>query len=210
MLKKLSLTLAIASTAMLAACQAPITNPIPSQSLAPGQSPSPSMAPGQSPPPNKGPANYVQMERLGRPAINEGLIVSNNLLNLWNAVPPSVDITPAAAPIASEATRTLMALGNSQVRITQLFTALLPDVMRIDTTKPSTYATLSPIKNIPVGGRLITDDVIDVTLSLIVPAGAPASLKSDGVSYAGPNANGNLPSGHKPVRSDFPYLADPN
>ena len=30
---------------------------------------------------------------------------------------------------------------------------------------------------------------------------------SDHVSYAGPNSNG---TGHKPVLSDFPYLAAPN
>lgn len=163
--------------------------------------------------------DYIQVERLARPAINEGLIISNNLLNTWNSVPPSVDLTSAAAPIATEATAVLAALGNDQNTINALFTALLPDVMRIDTTRVSGYIGSAPgmLDNVtsqlrPIGGRMIEDDVIDITLALVVPGGAPGAsplpgFESDGVSYAGPNAGG---SGHKPVLSEFPYLAAPN
>jgi hypothetical protein len=51
---------------------------------------------------------------------------------------------------------------------------------------------------------MITDDVVDVTLFLIVPAataGAVPNLRSDAVSYKGV---------HKDVLSDFPYLPAPN
>ena len=164
-------------------------------------------------------ADYVQVERLARPAINEGLLVTTTLLNTWNSVPPTADLTPAAAPIAAEATTVLKALGNTDADVNGLFKALLPDVMRIDTTKGSGYAGSAPGKldNLtkdlrPVGGRMITDDVMDVTLAVIVPGGAPtgpavAGLESDNVSYDGPNANG---SKHKPVLSEFPYLPAPN
>jgi hypothetical protein len=164
-------------------------------------------------------ATYMQMERLARPAINEGLIITNDLLNTWNMVPPTADLSDAAKPIATEATTVLKALGNTDEQVAGLFKALLPDVMRIDTTRPSGYAGTkeNPLGNVtkdlrPIGGRMITDDVIDVTLQLAVPGGGPtgtpvAGLESDNVTYAGPNANG---TGHKPVLGEFPYLAAPN
>ncbi|MBC7545013.1 MAG: DUF4331 family protein [Candidatus Sericytochromatia bacterium] len=154
-----------------------------------------------------GTGQFIQMERLGRPVINEALVVSNALLNRWNAIMPNQDLSPIAAPIRAEAVRTLKAFGNSDARIAQLTAALLPDVMRIDTTIPSFYGTTEPTKGIPIGGRKITDDVVDITLSLVIPAAAPAGLKTDNVSYAGPNAGG---MSHKPLLSDFPYLAMPN
>lgn len=180
------------------------------QSAAPTAVPAPTAAPV---------AEFTQVERLGRPAINEGLLITNDLLNTWNMVPPSVDLTSAAKPIADEATAVLKALGNKDEDVAGLFKALLPDVMRIDTTRTSGYAGSAPGKldNVtkdlrPVGGRMLKDDVIDVTLILAVPGGAPAGaavdgLESDNVSYDGPNANG---TSHKPVLSDFPYLAAPN
>lgn len=177
-------------------------------------------APTATPVPTPTPVMFVQMERLARPAINEGLIFTNDLLNLWNAVPPSVDLTPAAQPIAAEATAVLMALGNNQTQVNALFTALLPDVMRIDINRVSGYVTSrggAPLDNVtaqlrPVGGRRIVDDVVDITLQLIVPNGAPggaaiANVESDNVTYAGPNAGG---TGHKPVLATFPYLPAPN
>ena len=61
-----------------------------------------------------GPRNDVAMgevERLGRPAINEGLVVSNSLLNAFNSVPPSADLSSNATVVAvrTEAATTLAA-----------------------------------------------------------------------------------------------------
>jgi hypothetical protein len=50
---------------------------------------------------------------------------------------------------------------------------------------------------------MLMDDVIDVTLTVVTNGG----IKSDGVSYAGPNAGGTA---HKALLDAFPYLADPN
>jgi Domain of unknown function (DUF4331) len=147
---------------------------------------------------------YQQVERLARPAINEGLIVSNDLLNAFNSVPPTVDLSPAAAPIGAEATRTLKALGNSNERTNALLTAFLPDVMRIDTTGASGYGNALNAKGSPIRGRLLKDDVIDTTLSVLTNG----AIKSDNTSYEG---TGNNPAqGHKPLESSFPYLALPN
>ncbi len=147
---------------------------------------------------------YQQVERLGRPGINEGLITSNNLLNTFNSVPPTADLSPAAAPIGAEATRTLKALGNNDERTKALLGAFLPDVMRIDTTGASGYANALNAKGSPIRGRMLKDDTIDITLSVLTNG----AVKGDNVSYDGPG--GNAAQGHKPLESSFPYLALPN
>jgi Domain of unknown function (DUF4331) len=147
---------------------------------------------------------FQQIERLGRPGINEGLIVSNNLLNAFNSVPPTADLSPAANPIAAEATRTLKALGNNNDRTKVLLNAFLPDVMRIDTTGASGYLNAVNSSGSPIRGRMLKDDVIDQTLDVLTNG----AVKSDNVSYEG---TGNNPAqGHKPLENSFPYLALPN
>jgi Domain of unknown function (DUF4331) len=148
--------------------------------------------------------NYQQVERLARPAINEGLIVSNDLLNTFNSVPPTADTSPAAAPIGAEATRTLKALGNDTNRTNALLAAFLPDVMRIDTTGASGYGNALNALGSPIRGRLIKDDVIDTTLSVLTNG----AIKGDNATYEG--TPGNPAQGHKPLESSFPYLALPN
>jgi Domain of unknown function (DUF4331) len=147
---------------------------------------------------------YQQVERLGRPGINEGLITSNNLLNIFNSVPPTADLSPAAAPIGAEATRTLKALGNNDERTKALLAAFLPDVMRIDTTGASGYANALNAKGSPIRGRMLKDDTIDTTLSVLTNG----AVKGDNVSYEG--TGDNPAQGHKPLEGSFPYLALPN
>ncbi len=160
---------------------------------------------------------YIQVERLARPAINEGLIRDPALLNAWNSVGPDKDMTAAGEPIRTNAVGTLTALGNDATQIAGIVAQFLPDVIRIDTSITSGYVSpaggdansftnLSATKKIPIGGRMIKDDVMDATLAVLVPGGAPAvarieGLESDGVTY---EAN------HHALRVDFPYLADPN
>jgi Domain of unknown function (DUF4331) len=147
---------------------------------------------------------YRQVERLGRPGINEGLIVNNDLLAAFNSVPPTADLSPAAAAIGAEATRTLQALGNNGDRTKALLTAFLPDVMRIDTTAPSGFDKALNAQGSPIRGRLLKDDTVDTVLSVLTNG----AIKGDNVSYDGP---GNNPAqGHKPLERNFPYLALPN
>ncbi|MBW4458649.1 MAG: DUF4331 domain-containing protein [Nodosilinea sp. WJT8-NPBG4] len=160
-----------------------------------------------------GSKKFNQVERLARPAINEGLIVTNDFLNTLNSVDPAFEAAilagqePAAsagAPIVAEAKQTLLALGNSEERANALLGAFLPDVMRIDTTGPSGYANALNANNSPIRGRLLMDDVVDITLSVLT-AGA---ITSDGVSYQG--TPGNEAQGHDPLVPSFPYLAPAN
>ena len=146
--------------------------------------------------------DYNQVERLGRPAVNEGLIVTNAFLNAFNSIPPRKDLSDAAAPVRAEAKNSLLALGNSSERADILLGAFLPDVMRIDTTIPSGYVNAVNAKGSPIAGRMLKDDVIDQTLSVLTNG----AVTSDNVSY-----DGNGPSqGHQPLVPQFPYLAFPN
>ena len=145
-----------------------------------------------------------QVERLARPLVNEGLVVTNELLNAFNQIPPSADLSPAAAPVRQEALRTLTAFSGSQARAAALADAFLPDVMRIDTRGPSGYARALNAEGSPVRGRLLRDDVVDITLSLLTNG----AITSDNVTYEG--VPGNPAQGHSPLVPTFPYLALPN
>ena len=155
------------------------------------------------------PETWRQVERLARPAVNEGLVISNTNLNAWNSIAPSQDLGPDGTAVVNEVVAVLTALGNSPARIGDIATAFLPDVMRIDTTIVSGYASGAiPVGALgvvrPVGGRLITDDVIDITLSVLTNGG----FTTDNVSYLG--AAQPAQPGHQAVLAGFPYLALPN
>lgn len=156
---------------------------------------------------------YNQVERLARPAINEGLIVTNDYLNALNSVGPDFEASalagqqPAAniaAPIVGEAAKTLKAIGNSDARTNAILGAFLPDVMRIDTTNTSGYGNALNAKGSPIRGRLLKDDVVDITLSVLTNG----AITSDNVSYDGTPSN--PAQGHKALVTSFPYLALPN
>jgi Domain of unknown function (DUF4331) len=147
---------------------------------------------------------YTQVERLGRPAVNEGLVLTNDFLNAFNSIPPSQDLSGAAAPVRSEARNSLLALGNNPQTADALLAAFLPDVMRIDTTQRSGYVNAVNAKGSPIAGRMLMDDVVDQTLSVLTGG----RIKSDNVSYYG--SGQNPAQGHRPLVSQFPYLALPN
>ena len=157
--------------------------------------------------------SFTQVERLARPAINEGLVVTNDFLNALNSVGPDFEAAalagqePAAGiagPIVGQAKQTLLAIGNSDERADAVLGAFLPDVMRIDTRGPSGYANTLNANGSPIRGRLLEDDVIDITLSVLTDG----AITTDNVSYAG--TPGNESQGHKPLSRFFPYLAPPN
>lgn len=169
----------------------------------------------------------TQVDRLARPAINEGLILDNDLLNLFNTVDPTVDTTAAAAPILAQAASVLDAFdavdGKEDITVTEVVTGFLPDVMRIDTRlnisvgKTAYNAAFSGDKGILIGGRKIEDDVIDITLSLLVAKDPTGKAVKDNVSYWGVPGN-RAQTGHQPLYgqrrargpAQFPFLATPN
>ena len=177
---------------------------------------------------------FRQIERLGRPAINEGLVLTNSFLNAFNSIPPSADLSAAAAPVVAEAIATIDAVdagdGTENVTTSDVAEAFVPDIMRIDTSIASPVgseaytATRAEVFNTvssggigaPCAGRKIEDDVMDATLVRLVGPGV-----SDNVPYtrpaSGPGST-NEAIGHHLLfgqtvpkgAATFPFLADPN
>ncbi len=151
---------------------------------------------------------YKQIERLGRPAINEGLVITNDYLNAFNSIAPSLDLSSAAAPVVKEAAAVLTAVYNygksaglPAPEVGDVAAGFLPDVMRIDTSKnisvgqwayngDFTIVNGTSAGAMLTGGRKIEDDVMDITLSYLI-AGNPvcgpnqACAIKEGTSYAG-------------------------
>ena len=154
-----------------------------------------------------GAGGFKQFERLARPGINEALIVTPQFLEAFNTISPRLDLSAAAAPVRQEAVATLNAVdlldGKDNVDANAIAKAFLPDVLRIDTTRPSGYGSAANAQGSLIGGRLLLDDVVDITLGALV--GSPVG---DNVSYNG--SPGNPAQGHKPLEPNFPYLALPN
>lgn len=232
-LKNVSVSLALA-TLLLAGCSTESEfvsfDPVQAQPL-----PSATPTPGPSP---VAPITNVQVEQLARPAINEGLLVTNTFLNTYNAVGPAFiraalnnSTSPegvAAGPIFAEATANLakfVALNATitgpaiNTTVTAIVGALLPDVMRIDTTLNigvAQEAFNSTVNNVgsPVGGRKLTDDVIDTVLQVATQG----AVTSDGVPYYRPPGNTNPQIGHDNLNGQtsplgpatFPFLSPAN
>jgi hypothetical protein len=177
---------------------------------------------------------WVQVERLARPAINEGLFVTNDFLNAVNSIRPDQDAAALVGPVAAEAVGTLQALG--QIGTANGFAppapgdvvaALIPDVMRIDTAIASPVGTTAYANGAiavgtavrPAAGRKLEDDVMDITYQVLT--GVPGL--GDGVPYYRPTSGAgstNPAIGHNKLHGQavlganqsatFPFLADPN
>lgn len=177
-------------------------------------------------------ATVIQVEQLARPGINEALLRSNNLLNTYNAVGPAFVAAAlanpngtegrAAAPVFAEAIDTLNLFtaldGAGGITTDAAVRAFLPDVMRIDTTvnvpvAGSAYAAAANTAGSPVAGRKLTDDVIDITLTVLTGG----VVTTDNVPYYSPG-NGNAGVGHQNLNgqaaangpASFPFLAPAN
>jgi len=177
--------------------------------------------------PNNAPAAraIAQVERIGRPAINEGLIVFNDNLNAFNSVAPTVDTS--ATTVLTDADTTLRALGNNATRVGNIVTAFLPDVLIIDSAINSPVGTGAYANGAvliangvvrPVAGRKLEDDVIDITLSVL----SNGTITTDNTPYFRPPFNSagdtNTAIGHQFLQgqttangtANFPFLANPN
>lgn len=84
---------------------------------------------------------FLQIERLGRPAINEGLVLSNANLNAFNSITPESDLKstiPAVAAVLGEAAAVLGVVnslgtnaGLNPPAVNDVVSQFLPDVLRI-------------------------------------------------------------------------------
>ncbi len=178
---------------------------------------------------------YQQIERLARPAVNEGLLFSNDKLNAFNSIPPTLDLATSNKTVLSvlqEASASLDLVDSLEGKNTfgdgfdsEVVAGFLPDVMRIDTAKDIPVGTAAYNGDFVVvegtkaamltGGRKIEDDVMDITLSYLVAGDPSGGAVKDFVSYEG--ASGNIAQGHKKLNGQsayngaatFPFLAAP-
>lgn len=175
--------------------------------------------------------NTTQVDRLARPAINEGLIVTDAYLNAFNSIPPSADFSGPAAPVRTEAVASLNAFAALGTTLgtppappaLTIVGAFLPDVMRVDTRTTAAPGTASYNSStsgslgILTGGRKPEDDAMDITLSFLVAGDAGGNTVKDNVAYEGVAGNPNQP-GHKMLymqtarrgAAKFPFLSMPN
>lgn len=121
-----------------------------------------------------------QIDRFGRPAINTVFNHTDADKNAFNAGQPVDD----QANFRHNVVDTLLSLGNSPATANALADFLLPDVMTVDLSQPTTFPN----------GRGLADDVIDIELNLISGGAVP----SDCV----PNDSA--------VTNTFPYFATAN
>lgn len=151
------------------------------------------------PDPRRRVGNFVQVERLAVPALNE-LFMNFNAHNGSNIQTPTEDAGNQSNFIRSFIT----AIGRPQGIAAAVISVAIPDVIQADLSKPTgSYFGTQLGGNF--GGRRPKDDVIDVTASVVFGSAVTGittqqypGLTSDNV---GPNDANFLPT--------FPYLGNP-
>lgn len=176
------------------------------------------------------PGTYTQVERLARPAINEGLVRSNNLLNAFNSIPPTSDLittNDTVTAVQNQAVETLRALSNDADQANKIVAAFLPDLQRIDVTVASGYAANPEVVDTvvrPASGRLLTDDVIDISLRYVLVPKATQYFAANVDTTNGTDDETELDAttmgfhsdfvdyvdNHRDPQNTFPYLVPPN
>ena len=131
----------------------------------------------------------TQIDRMGKPAINTVFNTTDADKNNFNGDEPAGDPATWTANVAGVTSAIRQALGESAALAdaygATLAGLLLPDVLSYDTTTAANYGA-------PLNGRALTDDVIDISYTVIT-SGAPATVTSDCVAS------------DSAFRSTFPY-----
>lgn len=145
------------------------------------------------------PTYYQTQDQMARPAINT-VFVSAGDKDVFNTTVPSA----MNAAFASKFKSKLLALNPGYttnllgLNADQFTGVLVTDVLNASTTAPTTFYDGTNV----LTGRALTDDVIDVELTLIF--GGPSGTANPGLTSDHVNAN------DKPFLASFPYLANPN
>jgi len=155
---------------------------------------------------------YAQIDRLGRPAVNEVFAtVAGGRHQANDEISPSQDATSLSGDIQQFMTGTA---GRSQAITSVVKSVLVPDVLVADLTQtgPAAYLGVETggATGGKFGGRKLTDDIVDTSLGIIFGNTVPAlglapddgkeipTLTSD---HVGPDA--------KHYTTTFPYIGSP-
>jgi len=142
---------------------------------------------------------YQQQDQMARPAINT-VFIGTAAKDSFNTTVPSA----MAGRFGTAMKTKLLALNPGYttnllgLTADQFIGVLSTDVLNASTTAPTTFYDGTNV----LTGRALTDDVIDVELTLIF--GGPSGTSNPGLTSDHVNAN------DKAFLTSFPYLASPN
>lgn len=142
---------------------------------------------------------FEQQDQMGRPAINT-VFVNSGEKNTFNITTP----TDMGGLFATKFRDKLLALNSGyttnllSLDATTFASVLATDVLNVSRTAPTTFYDGTNV----LTGRNLSDDVIDVELTLIF--GGPNGTANSGLTSDGVSAN------DKPFLSSFPYMAAPH
>jgi len=152
---------------------------------------------------------YTQVEQLGNPLVQEVTIVKARHQEYDATMPYNT------AGFKAETEAFIHTVGKRPTAYaTAVANILYPDILIVDTSKPTSTAgylswTPPPLGVNGWGGRKLTDDVVDISLSAVFSS----LLTAEGASCAPfqlPLCTDNVNANDKAFLSVFPYLAAPH
>lgn len=155
------------------------------------------------PDPNR---TFNQVQRLGNPLISEVLLEKRDH-PLHGSIGPDQDAVLVAPKVVDFVTNVA---GRDPAYVTALGGVLLPDVLVVQTDKPTNTASWLNIVDLPPlvdgwGGRKLDDDVVD--LALLALFGDPFGADP---THTTPALTTDNVISDSPFTATFPYLAPPN
>jgi len=159
---------------------------------------------------SSGPHVYSQIDRLGRPAVNEVFAtVANNRHQVNDTDNPTDDAGQLAGDIQTFMTTTA---GRSQAITNVAKAVLVPDVLvaNLNGTAPGYLGVETGNAGATFGGRALSDDVVDTSLGVIFGNTIPALglAPDDGHEIPGLTTD-NVGPGAKHFQVLFPYVGPP-
>jgi len=156
--------------------------------------------------------NYVQIDRLARPAVNEVFAtVANNRHEVNDEDSPPQDATELKTDIDGFLTSPA---GRSPAIRAVIESVLVPDMMKanLNQTGNASYLGVETggATGGKFGGRQLSDDVVDISLGIIFGNTIPAlGLAPDDGNEIPTLTNDNVGPGGKHFLTTFPYLGNP-
>ena len=155
------------------------------------------------PDPNR---TFNQVQRLGNPLISEVLLEKRDH-SLHGSIGPDQDVALVAPKVVDFVTNVA---GRDPAYVTALGGVLLPDVLVVQTDKPTNTASWLNFVDLPPlvngwGGRKLDDDVVD--LALLAVFGDPFGADP---THTTPALTTDNVASDSPITGTFPYLAPPN